>query len=308
MKVLWDGVYPAVTTKFNADESLDFSGFENNLDAQIKAGIDGIIVGGSLGENSVLTTDEKFQLLESAKNASQGRVPVLLCVAECTTRDAIAFAQRSEKEGADGLMVLPPMRYPSDSQETLVYLNKVAASTRLPIMIYNNPLAYNIMVTPEMFEELAENHDHVEAIKESSGNIRYLTDLLNKFGDRYKILSGVDDLAMESMIMGASGWVAGLVNAFPRETVAIYQLVKAGRIAEAREIYRWFFPLLHLDVSTKLVQNIKLAEVATGLGTEYVRGPRLPLAGEEREEVLKIIQDGLASRPDVELYLSSIPG
>ena len=305
MHIDWKGVYPAVTTKFNADESLDHEGFAFNLNAQIEAGIDGIIVGGSLGENSVLTPDEKFELLETAIETSAGRVPVLICIAECTTRDAVLFAQKATKNGADGLMVLPPMRYPSDSRETLTYLHTVAASTDLPIMIYNNPLAYNIMIDLDMFGELAR-HDNVQAIKESSGDIRYLTDLINRFGDRYSIMYGVDDLAMEAMILGATGWVAGLVNAFPRETVAIYQLVKAGRIREAREIYRWFFPLLHLDVSTKLVQNIKLAEVGTGLGTEHVRGPRLPLAGEEREQVWKIIQDGIASRPDVEVYLEKI--
>lgn len=305
MHIDWNGVYPAVTTKFHADESLDHEGFAFNLNAQIEAGIDGIIVGGSLGENSVLTPEEKFELLETAIKTSAGRVPVLICVAECTTRDAIAFAQKATQNGADGLMVLPPMRYPSDSRETLTYLHQVAEATDLPIMIYNNPLAYNIMIDLDMFEELAR-HDNVQAIKESSGNIRYLTDLINRFGDRYSIMCGVDDLAMEAMILGATGWVAGLVNAFPRETVAIYQLVKSGRIKEARDIYRWFFPLLHLDVSTKLVQNIKLAEVGTGLGTEHVRGPRLPLAGEEREQVWKIIQDGIATRPDVEAYLEKI--
>lgn len=305
MNVNWTGIYPAVTTKFHADESLDHEGFAFNLNAQIEAGIDGIIVAGSLGENSVLSPEEKQLLLHTAQKTSAGRVPVLICVAECTTRDAVAFARTSQENGADGLMVLPPMRYPADSRETLQYLHRVAESVDLPIIIYNNPLAYNIMITPDMFADLAQ-HPNVQAIKESSGNVRYLTDLINRFGDRYKILSGVDDLAMESLILGATGWVAGLVNAFPRETVAIYRLVQAGKIAEAREIYRWFFPLLHLDVSTKLVQNIKLAEVATGLGTEYVREPRLPLAGEERNHVWKIIQDSLATRPDVESVLKTL--
>jgi 4-hydroxy-tetrahydrodipicolinate synthase len=296
MKPSWTGVYPAVTTNFFQDESLDLKTFSFNIDEQIKAGVHGIIICGSLGENGTLTKDEKLTLLETAKNTIAGRVPLVICIAECVTREAIAFAKECEQTGAEGFMLLPPMRYPSDDRETLHYLHKVADSTDLPVMAYNNPLAYKTFISIPMFKELAAN-PHFEAMKESTGDIRYMTDIINALGDRFKILSGVDDLAFESLVMGADGWVAGLVDAFPRETVAIYELVKQGRIEEARAIYRWHFPLMHLDVSTKFVQNIKLAEVATGLGTEWVREPRLPLAGEERERVLKVINDSLATRP-----------
>lgn len=296
MKPSWTGVYPAVTTNFFQDESLDLKTFSFNIDEQIKAGVHGIIICGSLGENGTLTKEEKLTLLETAKNTIAGRVPLVICIAECVTREAIAFAKECEQTGAEGFMLLPPMRYPSDDRETLHYLHKVADSTDLPVMAYNNPLAYKTFISIPMFHELAAN-PHFEAMKESTGDIRYMTDIINALGDRFKILSGVDDLAFESLVMGADGWVAGLVDAFPRETVAIYELVKQGRIEEARAIYRWHFPLMHLDVSTKFVQNIKLAEVATGLGTEWVREPRLPLAGEERERVLKVINDSLATRP-----------
>jgi 1-pyrroline-4-hydroxy-2-carboxylate deaminase len=296
MKPSWKGVYPAVTTNFFEDESLDLQTFARNIDAQIEAGVHGIIVCGSLGENSTLTFDEKLTLLDTAKNTIADRVPLVICVAECITREAIRFAKEAEKTGADGFMLLPPMRYPSDDRETLTYMHTVADATDLPVMIYNNPLAYKTFVSIPMFKDLAQNQ-HFESMKESTGDIRYMTDIINELGGRFKILSGVDDLAFESLVMGADGWVAGLVDAFPRETVVIYELIQQGRIAEAREIYRWFFPLLHLDVSTKFVQNIKLAEVATGLGTEPVRAPRLPLIGAERERVLKIIADAIATRP-----------
>lgn len=305
MKVLWEGVYPAVTTKFKKDETLDIDTFKSNIDAQIKAGVDGIIVGGSLGENSVLNHEEKQILLEAALEVSAGRVPVLICIAECTTRDALKFVKNSKATGANGFMLLPPMRYTSDDRETLHYLETVARATDLPIMIYNNPIAYNIMITEEMFHALAK-YPNIQAIKESTGDIRTLTNTINTFGDRFKILMGVDNLAMEGLLMGADGWVAGLVCAFPEETVAIYRLIKAGRKEEALAIYRWFYPILDLDVSTKLVQNIKLAEAITGLGTEYVRQPRLTLAGEEREQVLKIIHDGLATRPSLPKHLYEV--
>lgn len=305
MKVLWEGIYPAVTTKFNKNETLDIDTFKSNIDAQIKAGVDGIIVGGSLGENSVLNHDEKQILLEAAIEVSAGRVPIIICIAECTTRDALKFVSTSKLTGADGFMLLPPMRYPSDDRETLHYLETVARATDLPIMIYNNPIAYNIMITEDMFHALAK-YSNIQAIKESTGDIRTLTNTINTFGDRFKILMGVDNLAMEGLLMGADGWVAGLVCAFPEETVAIYRLIKAGRKEEALAIYRWFYPILDLDVSTKLVQNIKLAETITGLGTEYVRQPRLTLAGEEREQVLKIIHDGLAVRPNLPKHLYEV--
>jgi 1-pyrroline-4-hydroxy-2-carboxylate deaminase len=296
MKPSWTGVYPALTTPFFEDESLDLEMFKHNIYAQLDAGVHGIIICGSLGENGTLTSDEKLTLLETAKKAIGGRVPLVICIAECLTREAVALAKTYEQTGADGFMLLPPMRYPSDERETLHYLHRVADATDLPVMAYNNPLAYKTFISIPMFKELAQNQ-HFESMKESTGDIRYMTDIINALGDRFKILSGVDDLAFESLVMGADGWVAGLVDAFPRETVVIYELVKQGRIEEARAIYRWHFPLMHLDVSTKFVQNIKLAQVATGLGTEWVRQPRLPLVGEEREQVLKVINDSIATRP-----------
>ncbi|MEI7586936.1 dihydrodipicolinate synthase family protein [Runella sp.] len=296
MKPNWTGVYPAVTTKFFEDETLDFKTFTYNIDEQIKAGVHGIIVCGSLGENSTLTYDEKLALLSSAKEVIAERVPLIICIAENSTKIAVSFAKQAADAGANGFMLLPPMRYPADDRETVHYMHTVADATDLPVMVYNNPLAYKNFVSIPMFKDLAQNA-HFESMKESTGDIRYMTDIINELGGRFKILSGVDDLALESLLMGADGWVAGLVDAFPRETVVIYELAKQGRLVEAREIYRWFFPLLHLDVSNKFVQNIKLAEVATGLGTEYVRQPRLPLIGEERESVLRVINDSLAKRP-----------
>ena len=296
MKPNWTGVYPAVTTNFFQDQSIDFETFETNIEKQIEAGVHGIIVCGSLGENGTLSTDEKFALLASAKKAINGRVPLIMTVAECVTSEAISFVKNSEKEGADGLMMLPPMRYASDDRETLHFLHKVADATDLPVMAYHNPVANKTFISINMFKDLAQNQ-HFESMKESTGDIRYMTDIINEFGGRFKILSGVDDLAFESLVMGADGWVAGLVCGFPRETVVIYELVKQGRIQEAREIYRWFFPLLHLDIGNKFVQNIKLAEVGAGMGTEMVREPRLPLIGEEREKVMAVIEKALKSRP-----------
>jgi len=292
----WQGVFPAVTTKFNADESIDDRGTAANIEAQIAAGVDGIIVCGSLGEASTLSLAEKQQVLKIAIAAAKGRVPVLLTVAENRTRDACQAAAEAEANGAAGLMVLPGLRYVSDARETIGHFRDVAAASKLPVMVYNNPLAYGVDTTPAMFAELA-GEPKIVAIKESCGDVRRITDLINLLGDRYAIFCGVDDLAMEAQLMGSAGWVAGLVCAFPRETVAIYRLIGAGRIAEARDIYRWFAPLLHLDVSNKLVQNIKLAEAMTGLGTEYVRKPRLPLAGAEREAVKAVIAAALAKRP-----------
>lgn len=301
LKHNWKGVYPAVTTKFTIDNELDFDAFEKNINAQIEAGVSGIVLGGTLGEASSLTNEEKLQLLDATLKISNGRVDVVVNIAEQTTENAIELAKQLANRGADGLMLLPPMRYAADSHETLEYFKSVATSTELPIMIYNNPIDYKVPVTIEMFEELA-NYPTIQAVKESSRDITYLTKLKIKFGDRFKILSGVDNLALESLFMGADGWVAGLVCAFPNETVTIYKLAKAGRNQEAIKIYRWFVPLLELDVHPKLVQYIKLAESMVGLGTEHVRQPRLSLTGEERERVTKIIQDGINSRPKLEEY------
>lgn len=297
MAHLWTGVFPAVTTKFNADESLDIAGTVNHIKWQLECGADGIIVCGSLGEASTLTADEKITILKAAKEVA-GNKPVLLTVAEDSTRAAAALAQAAHAAGADGIMLLPAMRYVSDERETINHYQRVADASPLPIMIYNNPIAYGVNITPEMYVEMAKEPKYV-AIKESSGDIRTLTNVINAVGNRYAIFSGVDDLALESIVMGADGWVAGLVVAFPKETVAIYKLAKAGRLEEARAIYRWFAPLLHLDVSMKLVQNLKLCEAMVGVGTEHVRAPRLPLAGAERERVAAVVKAGLDSRPQL---------
>lgn len=299
--VSWTGVYPAVTTKFNSEEQLDIKGFTENIEAQIDAGVSGVVLGGTLGEASTLNNEERFQLLEATLKANSNRVDVIVNIAEQTTPAAVALAIDLEARGADGLMLLPPMRYAADSGETLAYFIAVAEATALPIMIYNNPVDYKIPVTIDMFRVLQE-YPSIQAIKESSRDITYLTRLKIAFGDRFKILSGVDNLALESLFMGADGWVAGLVCAFPAETVAIYKLLKAGRHEEAIHIYRWFIPLLELDVHPKLVQYIKLAEAKTGLGTEYVRGPRMMIKGEERSRVESIIEKAIASRPELPDY------
>lgn len=301
MSINWSGVMPAVTTKFTDQDELDLDMFEVNINAQIEAGVHGIILGGTLGEASTLLDAEKRTLVREAVRIVNGKIPVIINVAEQTTKAAIESARKGKEDGATGLMMLPPMRYQADDRETVTYFKAVANSTDLPIMVYNNPVDYGIEVTLDMFEELIEC-SNIQAVKESTRDLSNLTRLKNRFGDRIKILSGVDTLALESLFMGADGWVAGLVCAFPKETVAIYELAKAGRSEEALAIYRWFLPLLELDINTKLVQNIKLAEVATGIGTENVRAPRLPLIGDERANVLKIINDGLATRPQLPEY------
>ena len=301
MQVNWTGIYPAVTTKFTEDDKLDLDTFGRNVEAQIEAGVSGIVLGGTLGEASSLTGEEKLQILQETKGISAGRVPVILNIAEQSTQGAKAFVKEAESHGADGFMLLPPMRYFADGRETLEYFGQVASSTALPIMIYNNPVDYKILVTIEMFGELSK-YSNVQAVKESTRDVTNLVRMRNAFGDRFKILCGVDTLALEEILMGADGWVAGLVCAFPEETVAIFNLAKAGRTDEARDIYQWFMPLLELDIHPKLVQYIKLAEVATGLGTEKVRPPRLPLEGEERKRVQGIIDEAMAKRPALPEY------
>lgn len=302
MTVKWKGVMPAVTTKFNDSDQLDLEAFELNIQAQIDAGVHGIILGGTLGEASTLTLEEKRILVRKTVSIVDRKVPVIINIAEQSTRSAVEMAKIAEEDGASGLMMLPPMRYKADDRETVTYFSKVAKSTVLPIMIYNNPVDYGIEVTLDMFEELLESCENIQAVKESTRDISNISRIRNRFGDRLAILCGVDTLALESLLIGADGWVAGLVCAFPAETVAIYELAKAGRVEEAIEIYRWFLPLLELDINTKLVQNIKLAEVATGIGTENVREPRLPLVGEERKKVLDIIEQALKTRPSLPNY------
>ncbi len=299
MFINWQGVFPALTTKFTADDQLDLPLFDRNLQLQLESDVNGIILGGTLGEASVLTTDEKEILVKFTVEKVNGKVPVILNIAEGSTRDALQQAAYAKAWGAAGLMMLPPMRYKPDHRETVQYFTTVANATDLPIMIYNNPVDYKTEVTLDMFAELIKC-DNIQAVKESTRDVTNVTRMINRFGSRIKILCGVDTLAMEELCAGADGWVAGLVCAFPAETVAIYNLVKSGNIADAAKIYRWFMPLLELDIHPKLVQYIKLAETRAGIGSEYVRAPRLTIVGEERERILKIIDDGLAARPNLE--------
>ena len=292
----WEGVMPAITTQFDSEGSLSLSAFKNNLAHQIKAGVHGIILGGTLGEASTLTSSEKESLLKTTLEQVEGKIPVIMNIAEQSTDQAVGSAKAAETNGASGLMLLPPMRYRATDIETVAYFSAVASSTSLPIMIYNNPVDYKIEVTLDMFEAIRK-YENITAVKESTRDITNITRMINRFGDRYKILCGVDTIAMESILMGAKGWIAGLVDAFPEETVAIYTYCKAGEWEKARAIFRWFLPLLELDISPQLVQNIKLCEQATGLGTGYVRKPRLPLEGTELKRVEYIIKESLVNRP-----------
>lgn len=295
----WKGILPALTTKFTADDQLDLPLFEKNLTAQMEAGVHGIILGGTLGEASVITMQEKEILVKFAVEKTADRIPVILNIAEGSTKEAIRQAAMAMDWGAKGLMLLPPMRYKPDHRETVCYFTSIANSTPLPIMLYNNPVDYKTEVTLDMFEELSLCKN-IQAIKESTRDVTNVTRMINRFGDRYKILCGVDTLAYEELCLGAVGWVAGLVCAFPKETVAIYNLVNEGKYKEALAIYRWFMPLLELDIHPKLVQYIKLAETKTGIGSEFVRPPRLLLQGEERNIISKIIDDGIRTRPSLQ--------
>ncbi len=302
MTRLWYGVYPALLTPFNANDEVDLDMFKKNLRIQVDAGISGAIIAGTLGEASTLTTDEKFHLLAAAKEVVPAGFPVILNIAEQVTGEAVKFAKRAESAGADGLMLLPPMRYRASDAEVVTYFQAIANASSLPILIYNNPVDYAIHITPDMFAQLAD-FPTIQAVKESTRDLTNITRMLNRFGERFKILGGVDTIALESQLVGAHGSVAGLVNAFPRETVAIFRLAGAGRIREALDIYRWFMPLLELDIHPRLVQYIKLAAVAEGLSNEYVRAPRLTLQGEERTRIQKIIDDAIAARPVLPDYL-----
>jgi 1-pyrroline-4-hydroxy-2-carboxylate deaminase len=300
MQFKWQGVFPALLTPFTADDKLDLKMYEKNLDAQVDAGVAGIIIGGSLGEASTLTFEEKKILVDFSLKKLNGKIPVILNIAEGSTKDAVEQAKMAESWGADGIMLLPPMRYKADDRETVVFFKTVAQSTSLPIMIYNNPVDYKINVSLDMFEELSACKN-INAIKESTREVMNVTKLKNRFGNRFAILCGVDPLTVEELALGADGLVAGLVDAFPKETVVLYNLVKSGKMDEAIKIYRWFMPLLELDIHPKLVQYIKLAATEMGIGSEYVRAPRLPLVGEERTAILKIIRDGIASKPSLNI-------
>ena len=297
MKPYWSGVFPAITTQLHKDGSLDLDATAAHADALIRSGVAGLVFLGSLGENQSLTADEKRAVMGEMVKVVFGRVPVLSGVAESSVTEACRYVRDLEQVGADGLMLMPPMVYKSpDPRESLHHFRTVAKATGLPIMVYNNPLSYGHDITPELFAALADQKNLV-ALKESSGNTRRITDLHNTVGDRYAIFTGVDDLALESAILGIDGWVAGTGIAFPAENQHLWELMRRGEWDMAREIYRWFTPLLHLDTHPKFVQYIKLAVQETGLGKEWVRAPRLTLAGAERKAVLKIIHDGIAARP-----------
>lgn len=298
MDIQWQGMFPAVTTQFRQDQSLDLDGTARHIETLIDSGVSGLVMLGSLGENTALEPQEKRAVMELAIRTSRGRVPVLSGVAECSTAAACRYAREMARLGADGLMVLPAMVYKSDPRETIAHFRAVARSTDLPILCYNNPIAYGVDLTPEMFAELADEKTLV-AIKESSGNVRRITDIINTVGNRYAIFCGVDDLILESVMLGAVGWIGGLGLAFPRESRWLWTLMKAGQWEKAREVYRWYTPLLHLDVAVKFVQYIKLAIQECGLGSEWVRAPRMTLAGSEREQVLAIIRKGIATRPGI---------
>ncbi|MGN6369850.1 MAG: dihydrodipicolinate synthase family protein [Phycisphaerae bacterium] len=294
--VKWKGVFPAACTQFRSDQSLDVGATLRHLDGMIGAGVHGVVMLGTVGENCSLEYGEKVELLKAVVGHVGKRVPVLTGVAEYTTSLACRFAEDARKAGVDGLMVLPAMVYPSDARETVVHFKAVAGSTPLPIMIYNNPVSYKVDILPETFGEFV-GVKNIVAIKESSEDPRRITDIRNAVGDRFTLFCGVDDLVMESYVLGAEGWISGLVNAFPGENRLLWDLLEAGDFARAREVYRWYTPLLHLDTHPKLVQYIKLAAAECGFGTEVTRAPRLALVGEERERVLKLIRGAMATRP-----------
>ena len=298
MDVNWQGVFPAATTQFHDDQSLNIDGTLAHLDAMIEAGVHGLIMLGTVGENCSLEYAEKLDVVKATAEHVAGRVPVMTGVAEYTTALACRYAADARAAGVDGLMVLPAMVYKSDARETVAHFRAVAGATDLPIMCYNNPVSYGVDISPEMFAELADEPTLV-AIKESSEDPRRITDLTNVCGDRYILFCGVDDLVFESFMLGVTGWVSGLVNAFPAENRLLWDLLRAGRFDEARKVYRWYTPLLHLDTHVKLVQYIKLAVAECGYGSEMLRPPRLPLVGEERERILAIIRRAIETRPTI---------
>tara|TARA_B100001741_G_scaffold261899_1_gene226117 strand:+ start:162 stop:1061 length:900 start_codon:yes stop_codon:yes gene_type:complete len=296
LQVDWQGVYPAVPTQFNEDFSLDIKGTQKHVEALLSEGIHGLVMLGTIGENCSLSLDEKIQVLKATDEVNKGSVPLLNGIAEYTTAGACETAVAAAKVGVDGFMVMPAMVYNSDRRETVNHFKTVASATDLPVMCYNNPPVYKVDITPEMFEDLAEV-ENIVCIKEAAGDTRRITDLFNKFKDRYIIFSGLDDVALESILLGCTGWISGLVDAFPRENGLMWDAATSGNWDKALEIYRWYMPMLHFDSHPKLVQYVKLASAEMGYGTEIVRPPRLPLIGEQREEALKIIRESAATRP-----------
>ena len=297
-QVQWRGVFPALTTKFTAADEIDWEAMGRHLEFQLDAGVHGLIILGSLGENATLSPEEKLEMVRFFARADHGGLPLITCIAESSTRDARDFAAAAQDAGADGFMLLPPMRYPRDRRETMAFLNDVAAATSLPIMLYNNPVAYGTDILPKDFARLADNPKFV-AIKESAADTRRFPEIRRHTGDRFALFCGVDDLALECFALGAVGWVAGLVVAFPRETVRIWELCQAGNWNEARKLYEWFLPLLHLDIGPKFVQQIKLVEALMGVGSAKVRAPRLQLTEAEASRVEKTLADALKQRPEM---------
>ena len=296
LQVDWQGVYPAVPTQFNEDFSLDIEGTQKHVEALLSEGIHGLVMLGTIGENCSLSLNEKIQVLKATDEVNKGSVPLLNGIAEYTTAGACETAVAAAKVGVDGFMVMPAMVYNSDRRETVNHFKTVASATDLPIMCYNNPPVYKVDITPEMFEDLAEV-ENIVCIKEAAGDTRRITDLFNKFKDRYIIFSGLDDVALESILLGCTGWISGLVDAFPKENGLMWDAATSGNWDKALEIYRWYMPMLHFDSHPKLVQYVKLASAEMGYGNEIVRPPRLPLIGEQREEALKIIRESAATRP-----------
>ena len=296
LQVDWQGVYPAVPTQFNEDFSLDIKGTQKHVEALLSEGIHGLVMLGTIGENCSLSLDEKIQVLKATDEVNKGSVPLINGIAEFTTAGACETAVAAANAGVDGFMVMPAMVYNSDRRETVNHFKTVASATDLPIMCYNNPPVYKVDITPEMFEDLAEV-ENIVCIKEAAGDTRRITDLFNKFKDRYIIFSGLDDVALESILLGCTGWISGLVDAFPRENGLMWDAATSGNWDKALEIYRWYMPMLHFDSHPKLVQYVKLASAEMGYGTEIVRPPRLTLIGEQREEALKIIRESAATRP-----------
>lgn len=298
MTLSWHGVIPALMTEMKQDGSLDLDATQRHIRSCLDAGCEGFVMLGTLGENSSLSVDEKEAVVRAAVEAVQGRVPVLAGVAEYTTALAIESAKRMERAGAAGLMALPTMVYQTDARESIQHFRTLARAIDLPIMIYNNHVAYKVDLKPDDFAELV-GEKNIEAVKESSHDSRRVTDMINRLGNRYKLLCGVDDLMLENVLFGAVGWVSGLANSFPREAVQMFRAAEAGRTEEALRLYRWFMPMLHLDVATKLVQYIKLVNQMTGEGSEWVRAPRLTLIGEERRRVEAIVEQALSTRPNL---------
>ncbi len=294
----WHGVFPAITSQMHRDGSLNLDGTAAHTEALIESGVTGIVYLGSLGENQSHTAEEKRLTIQEMIRVIGGRVPVLSGVAETSTAEACRYVRDLEKLHVDGFMLLPAMLYKGDPRETMLHLRTVARATELPIMVYNNPISYGNDISPQMFAELAEVRNFV-AIKESSGDTRRITDLHNTVGNRYAIFTGVDNLALESAIVGIDGWVAGSGIAFPRENQYFWELTRADKWDEARQIYRWFTPLLHLDTHTKFIQYIKLAVQECGLGAEWTRPPRLPLVDTERDRILQVIHEGIDNRPTI---------